>query len=110
MALQKLSTAGFSAGDRVMYELGLSSEFRAMMLLNSSKINSSFNKVKKYFQYLVSVQEEFLKSLLEVHTVMDPILNWSLENCQFENLFSLHCKYETDTKYSIQDLFEIHDS
>ena len=80
MALQKLLTAGFSEGDKIMYEQKLGYEFREKVLLNSSTINKSFSKVKKNIHDLASLREDFFKNLLEVHQAIDPLFHWCLEN------------------------------
>ena len=107
MAFEKLNSDIYSEGDRVMYEAGLSQDFRNKILSNSDRINEKFWSIKEQLQSMVNLKNNTCKHLTEIYKDFEDIFNWALKNHEFENLFKFCSVFENDEKFSIQSLTKI---
>ena len=107
MAFEKLNTQIYSEGDRVMYEAGLSQDFRNQILSNSDRINEKFWCIKEQLQSIFNLKNKACKHLTEIYKDFEDIFNWSLKNNEFENLFKFSSVFENDERFSIQNLTKI---
>ena len=76
MAFEKLNSEEYSEGDRVMYEAGLSQDFRTQILENSEKINLNFCEIKENVQNIDKIKNELSKNLKEIYQHFGNLFDW----------------------------------
>ena len=56
--MEKFISKKFSDGDKMMFELGLSPEFRTKIMLSSQKLIQKFNTIKSNVQELERIRQK----------------------------------------------------
>ena len=90
-----------------MYEAGLSSEFRELIQLSSNDINTKFANIKTDIHNLLKIRKDMSQKIMNLHEDLRMLLDWSIDNDQFFKLLDYWDNFETDTRCSLLELWDI---
>ena len=106
-AHSKLSHDGFSDADRLMFDAGVSMEFRDMIKKNSKQMSSVIEQMKVESGIMQKAKDNIFELLVEMNKVETPMVTWMIENVQLGNFVKHWDKLELDQRFSVFTILDL---
>ena len=71
-----------------MFDVGISSRLRDLILVNSQDLTKRFDQTKKSIRKLMKVKEDISKNIMDIHQKLKSLLEFSINTGDFQKLFT----------------------